>query len=158
MDMDFNAIVRFAADFDLLSSLLSKPELFKVFRTISPSQHGLTYPGFVEFVGRMALKGFSKDGLVQQFPDPASKLNGFMERIHGAEKWEEIKRDEWQRGYAVSVRTCHVEVQTLVFVALTALSFVSSLCGFHTCAGGQAAFRRSGGRSAAAHSAAAISG
>lgn len=84
--MGFDELEAFATEFSLLPRLVSKPVLFRMFRTVSPHQRPILFPVFVECVGRIALLGL--ESMNDTLPTPkvdhslrAPNFDGITSRI-----------------------------------------------------------------------------
>lgn len=87
-----------AKAFNLVPGLLSKVALFSLFRAISPERHPLTFPGYIELLGRVALQGFSSAGLSEVYPRAGDKIKGLLERMRAAPRLAEFEAEEDARG------------------------------------------------------------
>ena len=82
--LDWPATASMAADFALCPGLVSKPTLFGIFVTVSPTQVPILFPGFLELMGRLALTGFGAPALAPLHPTAAAKLDALADRILAA--------------------------------------------------------------------------
>ncbi len=94
--MGCDELEAFATEFSLLPRLLSKPLLFRLFRTVSPNQRPMQFSGFVECVGRIALLGL--ESMNDTLPTPALKLSSLIDRLRVTPKLDAITRDAHERG------------------------------------------------------------
>ena len=94
--MGFDELEAFATEFSLLPRLVSKPLLFRIFRTISPQQRPIFFIGFIECVGRIALMGL--ESMNDTLPTPKAKFASLIERLHVTPKLDVITKEAHERG------------------------------------------------------------
>ena len=100
--MSYEKLLDFSKDFAIFPNLLNKAILLSLYRAISPELRALTYPGFIEFLGRASLWSFSRPGLVENHAQPGDKIRGMFARLRVCHKMTHIVADEESKG---SVRT-----------------------------------------------------
>ena len=70
---------QFCVDFGLLPKLVTKLELFRIFRKVSNGRFNLGFPDFIECVGRLALTSFRKPFFETAYPTNPEKVAGFLQ-------------------------------------------------------------------------------
>ena len=70
---------KFCTDFGLMPKLISKLELFRIFRKVSNGRFNLGFPDFIECVGRLALTAFNKPFFETAYPTNPEKVAGFLQ-------------------------------------------------------------------------------
>eukprot|EP01138_Halocafeteria_seosinensis_P003939 gb/GECG01004028.1/.p1 GENE.gb/GECG01004028.1/~~gb/GECG01004028.1/.p1 ORF type:complete len:1530 (+),score=211.46 gb/GECG01004028.1/:1-4590(+) len=98
--MSYEKAVLFSKEFAIFPNLLNKAVLMSVYRAISPELQPLTYPGFLEFLGRVALLAFSRPGLVEDHTFAGDKLRGLFARLRVCQKMTDIITEEESTGSA----------------------------------------------------------
>ena len=96
--LSWDEMLDLAKAFNLVPGLLSKVALFSLFRAISPERNPLTFPGYIELLGRVALQGFASAGLSEVYPRAGDKIRGLLERMRAAPRLAEFEAEEDARG------------------------------------------------------------
>ena len=90
---------QFAFDFGLMPRLLTKLELFRIFRKVSDGRFNLGFPDFLECVGRAALTAFNKPYFATAYPSNAEKVAGFLQWLEDSGYQRKIMEHDRLRGH-----------------------------------------------------------
>ena len=83
--IDFKLVDKFAKNFGVVPKLCDKATLFRCFHAGGESAEEITFPAFVEIVGRLALSIFSADSLAPSYPTTVEKVTALFDWMHASQ-------------------------------------------------------------------------
>tara|TARA_B100000795_G_scaffold265243_1_gene246800 strand:+ start:127 stop:3957 length:3831 start_codon:yes stop_codon:yes gene_type:complete len=90
---------QFCFDFGLMPKLISKLELFRIFRKVSNGRFNLGFPDFIECVGRLALTAFNKPFFETAYPTNPEKVAGFLQWLEDSGYQRKIIEHDRSHGH-----------------------------------------------------------
>lgn len=98
------ALIQSLRDFRVFPGLLSKAKLFSLYRAVTPQMAPLTYPGYLEYVLRLADAAYGRPGLCETYETPGDRLSALLSKMQVAPALAELEAADKARGTQASSR------------------------------------------------------